>query len=102
MPLTYWMAAYALVFFGQNKMSYLRGHLGFLDRLLECAYCCGFWAGWAVWFASWFIEGDPVFAAVPQAGMPGLALAGTAWAFSSATFCYAVEVLLKHLEGEAE
>lgn len=43
------LVAYAITFGIQNKVTFLRGKAGFLDRMVECTYCIGTHAGWMVW-----------------------------------------------------
>lgn len=62
-------------------------------RMLSCAYCTGFHAGWVVW----------CIAVLPEhvvAGTVGPSLVGgvVAFAFASSAFCYGVDTIIQWFE----
>ncbi len=94
--LIYLMAVYGLTFGIQNKIGFLHDRNAFLDALLACPYCLGFWTGWLVWGASWALQGQPVLATSTDP-LP-LVASGVLWAFASTAWCYVLHVGIVWLE----
>jgi hypothetical protein len=57
----------------------------FFSRMLECAYCTGFHAGWMVWLV-WRVGGEVSV------------VEGMLFPFASSAFCYMIDTLLTRLE----
>jgi hypothetical protein len=91
--LMYLVLAYGLTFGLQNKATFLRGKLSFLDRLLKCTYCTGFHAGWMTWLLAWALEGS-----MPATGPLPIAASLVGWSLASAAFSYGVDTAIRWLE----
>lgn len=78
------LLAYGICFGLMNKVDFIRGKHPFFDRMLNCAYCTGFHAGWAsfllVHLASWDFQ-------------PKALLFAPLWGFASGVFCYFVDTV---------
>ena len=84
------LLASAGVTFGiQNKIPFLHRKSDILDSMLNCTYCTGFHAGWLVYLLS--------------AGLKGMIIKDLIlFSFASAIFSYALDELIKYLEGLEE
>lgn len=85
----YLLMAYGICFGLMNDKAPLvplMRRISVIDQMLDCAYCTGFHCGWMVWIAHGCVEGFPH--------------AGTilVWAFTSAVFCYGLDLALQRLE----
>ena len=67
----------------------LRG-IDFFERMLNCAFCTGFHAGWIAWLLTRFVHG---FEATAQ-----FASSALLWALCSAAFCYVVDTATQAAE----
>lgn len=78
------LLAYGICFGLMNKVDFIRGKHPLFDRMLNCAYCTGFHAGWASWglvhLASWDFQ-------------PKALLFAPLWGFASGVFCYFVDTV---------
>lgn len=84
------LLCYGICFGAMNKVDFLR-KVGFFDRMLSCSYCTGFHAGWLGWLATrLYYPLEDSFSYVATALL---------WAFASAAFCYAVDVVMQIAEG---
>lgn len=87
----YLLAAYGLAFGLQNKATFLRGKLKFLDAMLKCTYCTGFHAGWVTYLATIPLENaHPAPKLIP--------LIALIWAFASSAFSYSLDTAVRRLE----
>jgi hypothetical protein len=64
----------------------------FFSRMLDCAYCTGFHAGWVVWTVAYLSGGEPFQGWVQVLGDMAL------FAFASSAFCYSLDTGLRWLE----
>lgn len=77
------LLCYGFCFGLMNKVDFPR-KISFFDRMFSCSYCTGFHAGWISWVLTRGVHGfEPT-----AKGMSGALV----WAFSSAAFCYLVDV----------
>lgn len=82
--LCFLLACYGLCFGLINKAVFLR-RSAFLNRMLDCSYCTGFHAGWLIH--------------IMMVGLAGALTPSTLCsAFSSAAFCYIIDVAVIFLE----
>lgn len=88
------MASFGLMLVVQNKIPFLHGKAEFLDRLMACPLCLGFWTGWAVWLCSHEILGIPILVS----DTPFRFLGGVVWSFASAGFCFILSGIADALE----
>ncbi len=92
--LTIWLACYGVTFLLcdakiiEAPRQWLTSRSTFLNELLNCYFCTGFWASLAVWF----VVGE--LPANPSRYVESLVLN----AFAGATFCYALNSLILTLE----
>lgn len=86
------MVAFGITFGLQHKVSFLWGKSDFLDRMLGCAYCTGFHAGWMAWLLFIGTEAyldadvlldlspfDPIMVAFASSGFSYLADTASRW-----------------------
>ena len=93
------LLCYGLCFGLMNKVDFLR-KVPFFDRMLSCSYCTGFHAGWMGWLLSRLVYGLGVTASTPASEALAATLGHAAlWAFTSAGFCYVVDVVSQLAEG---
>ena len=95
--LLYLLCAFGLTFGLQHKVPFIHDKVQVLDRFLGCAYCIGFWMGWASWGLSWLVGAKPILGH-PEMGIGPLVAAGVVWAFAAAIFCYSMDVLTAWFE----
>lgn len=78
------MLCYGICFGLMNKVDFIRGKSAFTDKLLNCAYCTGFHAGWISFLltrlAAWDFN-------------PKALLYAPLWGFASGVFCYFIDTL---------
>lgn len=100
--LLFLLAAYGITFGIQNKIPWIHGRNRYLEALLQCPYCFGFWAGLMCWGLSWPILGKPIFPQLEQLGVAQAIAGAFAWAMASAAFCYVVDTCVEYLESRSE
>ena len=79
---------YGLCFGMMNKLPFLHGRAGILDRLLSCSYCCGFHCGWIACLLVDCIDG--AINCTPQMAL--------AWALTSSASCYMCDIVSQAIE----
>lgn len=87
---------YAIAFGLQNKADFLKGRHPFLDRLLVCAYCTGFHAGWMAWGILSVTPDNARALAALSWGIPATILAH---ALAGSGLTYAIDAAICWLEG---
>ena len=93
------LLCYGLCFGLMNKVDALRKEK-FFDRMLSCSYCTGFHAGWMGWVLSRLIYGLTVSTSMPlHEALAATVGPAAIWAFTSAGFCYVVDVVSQLAEG---
>ena len=112
----YLLASFGLAFGIQNKLPFLhgehklrkfldkllRGKRKYLDSLLQCPYCLGFWTGWMTWGLALALEGKPPLLAAVYPHWWQYPISGVLWAFASAVICYLLYVSIVWLEDSLE
>ena len=108
--LIFLLASFGLTFGFQNKVPYLHtlatggdaAWRKFLQGLLACPYCLGFWTGWVTWFASWLFLGHPILETSVVSPLVIHVVGGVVWSFASTVFCYLMYVAIVWLEDSLE
>lgn len=80
--LIFLLASYGICFGMMNKLPFLYSKHKYLDSLLTCAYCSGFWAS---------LISALMFLPLSWQTLPGYALAG-------AIFCYIADTIMAKVE----
>ena len=92
------LVAFGITFGLQHKVSFLWGKSNFFDRMLSCAYCTGFHAGWITWLL--YIGGEVL---AENAVLSDLSLIDPILlAFASAGFAYLADAASRWLESNSE
>ena len=77
------------------KSPFLHQKNNFLDKLLECTFCCGFHSGilvWGIWYLGRITQGDAVVETISPIADPLL------MGFASAAFSYFVDTIIGWME----
>lgn len=99
MSMTYFLIAYGVTFFLQNRAApYILKLLpfDFLRELLSCTFCTSFHVGWGLWLFSAHVFEFVPFGIVGSMGVYFLSAIG--YGFAIAAFCYAVDAGVRWLE----
>jgi hypothetical protein len=88
------LVAYAIAFFLQNKCDFLWGRFKFLDRLLECSFCCGGQGGVICWGLSVLLLGE--FPVTWEQRLGSFLV----WVLASAGSTFILDTLVRWFEGE--
>jgi hypothetical protein len=91
------LVAYAITFGIQNKVTFLRGRFGFLDRMIECTYCIGTHTGWMVWGLQVAFTGKLPFEMWQQN-----VISFITWAFCGGISSYLLDAAAQWLESRSE
>ena len=86
--LAFLLCAYGICFGFMNKVPWLYDKKEYLDSLLTCSYCTGFWSGIFAWILM-NLKHDVTWEILPLMVVHG---------FIGSIFCYIVDTLLQTLE----
>jgi hypothetical protein len=102
----YFLAAYGLCFFLQNKATFLHGKSAFTDKLLACTFCLGFHCGWISWLVASLVERKAVLGQtwlrLAEAGSPyaygGVLASIILWSLAVSASCYVLDAIVRWFE----
>ena len=91
--LLYIICTYGICFGFIQKCEVIYSKVSYLEKMSECEYCTGFWAGLISFFLIYGTKFEPSW---------GIITIGAAHAFAGAALCYMIDTVYKNIESKLQ